>query len=76
MGEQMKSQMTKEEYDAFIKQKRQELFDIKFKIALAVSEAEKVSLKEEEGQVKKALVRAMQSSMDYGYYDKKGGKGR
>lgn len=76
MVEQMKSQMTKEEYEAFIKQKRQELFDIKFKIALAVSEAEKVSLKEEEGQVKKALARAMQLSMDYGYYDKKDGKGR
>ena len=76
MGEQMKSQMTKEEYEAFIKQKRQELFDIKFKIALAVSEAEKVSLKEEEGQVKKALARAMLLSMNYGYYDRKGRKGR
>lgn len=76
MGEQMKSQMTKEDYEAFIKQKRQELFDIKLKIMLAVSEIEKASLAEEEGKIKKALVIAMQHSIDYGYYSKEVRKGK
>ena len=76
MGEQMKSQMTKEEYDAFIKQKRQELFDLKLKIALATSETEKVGLKKAEKNLKRILASAMQNNIDYGYYNELDRKGR
>lgn len=76
MQEQMSVQMTKEDYEAFIKQKRQELFDLKLKIALATSEAEKVDLKEAEKNLKRILAMAMQNNIDYGYYNELDRKGR
>ena len=76
MQEQIPVQMTKEDYEAFIKQKRQELFDLKLKIALAASEDEKVGLKEAEKNLKRILTRAMQNSIDYGYYNELDRKGR
>lgn len=45
MQEQIPVQMTKDDYEAFIKQKRQELFDLKLKIALATSETKKLALR-------------------------------
>lgn len=76
MQEQIPVQMTKEDYEAFIKQKRQELFDLKLKIALAASEDEKVGLKEAEKNLKRILTRAMQNNIDYGYYNELDRKGR
>ena len=76
MQEQIPVQMTKEAYEAFIKQKRQELFDLKLKIALTVSEDEKVGLKEAEKNLKRILTKAMQNSIDYGYYNELDRKGR
>lgn len=76
MQEQIPVQMTKDDYEAFIKQKRQELFDLKLKIALAASEDEKVGLKEAEKNLKRILTKAMQNNIDYGYYNELDRKGR